>query len=315
MLGVVDDGFALGGQLVDQRANASLIVGIGALKARHFRPHHGFQFAGARQCAFDAVAHRGDFATNGLRQRYDLLGGQGFRLSQTNGDLRHGLRGQAHFLRTPHDGRSGIKECDRAKRRQRKQRNLRLRHRRGVAGPQIETGKREPDGGRQRGDQRRLAARACLQRQQDLTNGGTVVVGCGTGVGDGRFNALFGAAIHKFRIKIATRPGFGLCLRFGFRFGKHLGRRCFFGSLLKGFLETLLEALLEAFLECLRGGISRALPGLQAGGAGPRIGVARALLLFLRCGVDEVQRLFDRRKRYGRSILSLGRIGHFRLLP
>ena len=71
-LGIADDRFTFGRQAVDERADAPLILGIGALQSGHFGAHDRLEFAGARQRPFDAVAHRGDLAADRLRQGDDL---------------------------------------------------------------------------------------------------------------------------------------------------------------------------------------------------------------------------------------------------
>ncbi len=97
-LGITDHGFALRHQLVDQRAQADFIVGIGALERRDLAAHDGLKLTGARNRALDAVAHGGDFAADGLAQRQDGIGADHFRLGQAQRHLGHGARHQPHFL-------------------------------------------------------------------------------------------------------------------------------------------------------------------------------------------------------------------------
>ena len=59
-LGVRDDGFALGDEFVDERADADLIVGIGALKRRDLAADERLEFAGAGKRTLHAVTDGGD---------------------------------------------------------------------------------------------------------------------------------------------------------------------------------------------------------------------------------------------------------------
>ena len=115
-LGIADDGLALRHQLVDQRAQADFVVGIGALERRDLAAHDGLQFAGTRHGALDAVAHRGDLAADGLAQRQDRIGADDFGLGQAQRHLGHRPRDQPHLLgpaierrqhEEEHDGRAG----------------------------------------------------------------------------------------------------------------------------------------------------------------------------------------------------------------
>ena len=63
--------------------------------------NENFQFAGTCDGTFDAVSHRGDFATNGLANREDGLLGHVFRLSETERHFGHATGDDAHFLRAP----------------------------------------------------------------------------------------------------------------------------------------------------------------------------------------------------------------------
>jgi hypothetical protein len=97
--GVGDDPLALVAQIGEQRADANLVVGIGALEFGHLGLHQRFEFGGARDRAFDAFAHRGDFAPDGLADIDDAFLGEVFRFGEPQRDLAHRARGQAHFLR------------------------------------------------------------------------------------------------------------------------------------------------------------------------------------------------------------------------
>jgi hypothetical protein len=56
-LGVVDDGFALGAKPVDEGADASLVLGIGALELVDLGVDEGLELDGARERALDALVH------------------------------------------------------------------------------------------------------------------------------------------------------------------------------------------------------------------------------------------------------------------
>jgi hypothetical protein len=66
LLGLADQVVALMGNVLKQRADAHFVVGIGPLQRRDFVGDQGFEYAGARDRAFDAVAHRRDHAPDRL---------------------------------------------------------------------------------------------------------------------------------------------------------------------------------------------------------------------------------------------------------
>ena len=108
-VGVREDGFALGGQFVDELAHPPLVVGIGALEVRHLGAHHGLEFAGARERALDPVAHGRHLAADRLRQGDDLLGDIGVGVGEAQRHLRHRARGETHFEDAPRQ-RAGDEE-------------------------------------------------------------------------------------------------------------------------------------------------------------------------------------------------------------
>ncbi len=105
LLGLADQIVALMGDVLQQRADAHLVVAIGALKRCDFVGDERLQFAGARDRAFDAVAHRGDFAANRLTDGHHGIGGGALGLGEADRDLRHRLRDHPHFLAAP--GKAG----------------------------------------------------------------------------------------------------------------------------------------------------------------------------------------------------------------
>ena len=126
---VADDCLALRGEFVDQRTDASLVVSVGAFEVRNFRAQHCFQLACAGERAFNAVAHGGDFTSNGLRERDDLFRGDGFGLRKADRNLLHGARGHAHFLRAPGEACGGEEERHRPESAKPQQRGLAHRKR------------------------------------------------------------------------------------------------------------------------------------------------------------------------------------------
>ena len=101
LLGLADQVVALMGDVLQQRANAHLVVAVGALERRDFVGDQGFEFAGARDRAFDAVAHRRDFAADRLADRHHGIAGRALGLREADRDLRHRLRDHAQFLAAP----------------------------------------------------------------------------------------------------------------------------------------------------------------------------------------------------------------------
>ena len=99
VFGLADQGLALDGQVREQVADAYFVVVIGALERGDFVVHQRFELGRAGERAFDAVAHGGNFAADGLADGDDLLARRAFRLRQPHRHFRHGLGNQAHVLR------------------------------------------------------------------------------------------------------------------------------------------------------------------------------------------------------------------------
>ena len=97
-LGMGDDALALIAQLAQERAHTRLVVGVGALQFGDLVLHQRFKFAGPGDRAFDAFAHRGDFAPDGLADHGHPLLRQIFRRGEAEGDLAHRAGGVAHLL-------------------------------------------------------------------------------------------------------------------------------------------------------------------------------------------------------------------------
>ncbi|CDX54351.1 hypothetical protein MPL1032_190028 [Mesorhizobium plurifarium] len=112
-LGMRDDRLALAAQTVDQRTDAGLVLGIGAFDLADFAVDKRFELDGASERPLDAFAHGCHLAANGLADHHDAVLGKVFRLRQAEGDLGHGLRGDAHFLRAPDHGGERPEQDDR----------------------------------------------------------------------------------------------------------------------------------------------------------------------------------------------------------
>ncbi len=188
-VGVDDDGFTLAGQFIEQQADAALVLAIGALERGNLGPDHGFHFAGAGQRAFDAVAHRGDLAANGLAQTHHLFGGDGFRLRQPDRHFRHRAGGMAHFLRASQNRAHGQEEDDRTDQREGGNGGGGTEQRTGEGGRMGEHDIADPQAGPGGGSNDRHGhaggVGSGLEALQNLANRRAIIVG---GQGAGRHN-------------------------------------------------------------------------------------------------------------------------------
>ena len=99
VLGLRHERLALVGEVAEQAADAHFVVVVGALDGGHFVVHQRFKFGGAGERAFDAVAHGGDFAADGLADRHHRLARRRLRLRQPQRHRGHGFGDRAHLLR------------------------------------------------------------------------------------------------------------------------------------------------------------------------------------------------------------------------
>ena len=97
-----DDGVALLAEPVDQRADACLVLGVGALELVDLGVDQRLQLDGARQRALDAFAHRRDLAAHGLADHHDAVLGEPLGLGEAEGHFGHRLRGEPHVLGAAH---------------------------------------------------------------------------------------------------------------------------------------------------------------------------------------------------------------------
>ena len=82
------DRLTLIGHFGDKQTNLALVVGIGTLECRNLRAYPGLEFGGSRKRAFDAIPHRGELATDRLRQIRDMFARHRLGLSQAHRHLR-----------------------------------------------------------------------------------------------------------------------------------------------------------------------------------------------------------------------------------
>ena len=115
LLGLADQIVALVGDVLQQRADAHFVVGIGALECGDLVGDQRLEFAGARDRAFDAVAHRRDLAADGLSHGDHGVAGGAFGLGEADRDLRHRLRDHAHLLAAPGKAGEEIEQQHRCK--------------------------------------------------------------------------------------------------------------------------------------------------------------------------------------------------------
>ena len=139
LLGLADQIVALMGDILQQRADPHLVVAVGALQRRDFVGHQGFEFAGARDRAFDAVAHGRDFAADRLADGHHRVGGGAFGLRKADRHLRHRLRDHAHFLAAPGEAGEEIEQHHRCKEQGGKAGQHQIRRRSGRAQPAART--------------------------------------------------------------------------------------------------------------------------------------------------------------------------------
>ena len=186
LFGVIDQRFALRDDAVDQAAHTHFVVGVGALKLGDFGVDHSFEFAGAGECTLDTVTDGGNFAAHGLADAHDGVAGNRFRLGEADGDLRHRLADETQFLRARQHG--GEEEEQRNRRQQSGDKAGNDRDRCfalaenvaefGAVDTQGDAGKGDaPANGEQPGNHIGCAARAALQRTQELTDAFAVVIG------------------------------------------------------------------------------------------------------------------------------------------
>ncbi len=191
LFGLADQVVALVGDVLQQRANPHFVVAVGAFQRGNFVGDQGFEFAGARDRALDAVAHGGDFAPDRLADGDHGVAGRALGLGKPQRDLGHRLRDHPHLLAAPGQARQE-KHQKHGGHEQRQQAGQRQRAAGAAADHFLERGQ-EADGQQQRadhpdhGEQHRkregAAGRAALlDGLQDLSDGFAVVIGGAAGL-------------------------------------------------------------------------------------------------------------------------------------
>ena len=179
--------FALIGHFRDQATKPPLVFARRAFQGRNFRPHELFEFGCARVGALDPVAHRRDFAADRLGKRDELLARHRLGLGQPHRHSCDRTGGKPQLLQTARERREREEEDDGAERRQPEQRRFgpeqglprgRPRRERRVLIITVDPAQQQPNAREHRGgDDRRLARSVDLQRLDDRSGGGAVVVG------------------------------------------------------------------------------------------------------------------------------------------
>ena len=113
--GLTDEGIALAAQILQQRADAHLVVVVGVLERGNLVCHQRLELGGARERPLDAVAHGGHFAPDRLADGDDRLARDRLRFRQPHRNLGHGLGDEPQFLRPPGHMSENVKENDRGK--------------------------------------------------------------------------------------------------------------------------------------------------------------------------------------------------------
>ncbi len=235
LVGLTDQGFALLAEVLQQAADAHLVVVIGVLQRRHLVGDQRLEFGGARQRALDAVAHGGDLAADRLADGDDGFARDRLGLGEAHRNLGHRLGDQPQLLRAPRHVGEHEEEDDRGEEDHRQhaqnRRTETARAERSLQFGQVHPAEQEagqrPDHREHRRDQIRGAGRAALDRAEDLADRLPVVVG-GPANGGGFFEAGDGVVEDpRLRLRMPRRLG-------GNRFGgkmirRGLGRRCRFG--------------------------------------------------------------------------------------
>ena len=186
LLGLADQIVALMRDVLQQRADPHLVVGIGALERRDFIGDEGFQFAGACDRTLNTVAHGRDFAADRLTDGDHRIARRALGLGETDRDLRHRLGDHPQLLAAPGKARQEI-EQQHGRKEQRGEAGQHQRAAAALADGGLQRGKeadgqksgaQQPDAGKQGGQRVDVAGRAAfLKGLQKLADGFAVVVG------------------------------------------------------------------------------------------------------------------------------------------
>ena len=185
LLGLSDQGVALLAEVLQERADAHLVVVVGVFERGHLVGDQRLELGGARERALDAVAHGGDLAADRLADRDDRFARHRLGLGEPHRDLGHRLGDQPQLLRAPRHVRKHVEEHDRREEDRGKRGEDRCAHaaraeRRlqvGKIQPAEQDAGQHPDDGEHGGDKVGRAGRAALDRAQDLADRFPVVIG------------------------------------------------------------------------------------------------------------------------------------------
>ena len=245
-VGVVGERRPLALQLLDQAADAVLVLAVGAFQRRHLAVHQRFELACPADGAADGVVDEGDLPANRLSEGGDRLLGHPVGFGQADRDLGHGRRHQLQFLGAPDEKRQEPEQRDRddncagdghrhrsAEQFEQGLRRLGFGRQHGDAEGHADD---EPDGRGDGRDEERLAARLLVQGKDEAADGRHVVVG-GELVAGGAGGAALGrsaalAALDRLHDDFGRgfgRPVGGVLLR-RWRYWRHgaFARLCTF---------------------------------------------------------------------------------------
>ena len=113
LLGLADQRVALAAKILQQTANAHLVVVISMFQRGDFVGNQRFEFGGARERAFHAVAHSRNLATDRLSDGDDGLACNGLGFCHPHGDFGHRLGDEPQFLRAPRHMGEHVEKDDR----------------------------------------------------------------------------------------------------------------------------------------------------------------------------------------------------------
>ena len=121
----VEQGVALGRQLLDQAADLALVLLVGAFERGDLVVHQRLELAGAAERTTDGIVHERDLAAHRLTERGDGLLRHAVGLGETHRDLGHRARAQPQLLRTPRHQGKAVEQADRTDQRRQQREELR----------------------------------------------------------------------------------------------------------------------------------------------------------------------------------------------
>ena len=185
LLGLADQRVALAAKILQQTANAHLVVVISMFQRGDFVGNQRFEFGGAREGAFHAVAHSRNLATDRLSDGDNGLACNGLGFCHPHGDFGHRLGDEPQFLRAPRhmgehvekDDRREVDQAHHCEYGRCQAARTERRPQRGNVKPAQRKAGQHPDAGKDTGENVGRARGAALQRPQNTADGLAVVVG------------------------------------------------------------------------------------------------------------------------------------------